>query len=78
MNRASRQLAPTLSTMARDDARDPDFIRTVDSGFDDAEQAEVLAPSLTPEAARELRETLDGIAAARVRAQQKLRSAYIH
>jgi hypothetical protein len=63
--------------MAHGDSSEPTFVTPVDTGFEDEEdQSQPLA--LSPQEARELRQRLDGIAAARVRAQQKLRSAYIH
>jgi hypothetical protein len=62
--------------MTRDEADDKDFIKTVSSGFDEVDD-EKRTPELPPEEVRAVRDRLEGIAAARVRAQQKLRGAYV-
>lgn len=61
-----------------DASNEPEFVKAVDTGFDDDDEVEVQPLALSAEEARDLRQRLDGIAAARGRAQQKLRSAYIH
>ena len=64
--------------MERSDASEPEFVKHVDTGFDEGDEGDKHLLALTPQEARDLRQRLDGIVAARVRAQQKLRSTYIH